>query len=301
MTKCSIKIEFQSFLFFFFSCSIHVDRRPQCRWSAVSPFIFIHPRSSFRKKFRFTTRTFFPFFFLSLSPILHPKWAHQKYYKNRITGVFVCATTMGNGRSAASTHKNWRIWMWFLDKLSPAVTHNADTDETRRKPRRERESSRLLSTPFSYATYQSIESQLYFCSLAPRRCAAGAGSFLVSGETSSPGYFNNEWLFKQYNQNPYASPKKNVWRGKSSVKERRKKNESCRTCRASSYATYSIPTNERVIIIRIIIFPPCLFFFSLSLATEKEEKSPGPENKKKKKLGKRKKKRNGSEKVFPCV
>jgi hypothetical protein len=56
--------------------------------------------------------------------------------------------------------------MWFLDKLSPAVTHNADTDETRRKPRkeRERESSRLLSTPFSYATYQSIESQLIFFS-----------------------------------------------------------------------------------------------------------------------------------------
>jgi hypothetical protein len=57
--------------------------------------------------------------------------------------VFVCATTMGkNGRSAASTHKNWRIWMWFLDKLSPAVTHNADTDETRRKPRIERERER---------------------------------------------------------------------------------------------------------------------------------------------------------------
>jgi hypothetical protein len=87
-----------------------------------------------------------------------------------------------------------------------------------------------------------------------------------------------------------SPPKKNIWRGKSSVKER-KKNESCRTCRASSYATYSIPTNERVI---IIIFPPCLF----SLATEKEEKSPGPENKNKKKLGKEKKRGTDRRKFF---
>lgn len=88
--------------------------------------------------------------------------------------------------------------------------------------KKERESSRLPSTPFSYATYQSIESQLIFF-LAPRRCKAGAGSFLVSGETSSPGYFNNEWLFKQYNQNPYASPPQKKCMARKVIRKRKKK------------------------------------------------------------------------------
>jgi hypothetical protein len=66
-------------------------------------FLYIQGAHSEKKISFYNADIFFP----SPSPILHPKWAHQKYYKNRITGVFVCATTMGkNGRSAASTHKN---------------------------------------------------------------------------------------------------------------------------------------------------------------------------------------------------
>lgn len=168
------------------------------------------------------------------------------------------------------------------------------------KKERERESSRLLSTPFSYATYQSIESQLIFF-LAPRRCKAGAGSFLVSGETSSPGYFNNEWLFKQYNQNPYASPPQKKCMARKVIRKRKKKKRKlpdlsgqqlCHIQHSNKWESYNNNIST--------VFVVC-FFFSLSLATEKEEKSPGPVNNKKKKLGKEKKKRNGSEKVFPCV